>query len=1189
MAVIEIIAANGTRERRTLRKKSALMVGTRESSDIRVAGTDAQPMHCRLAWQQNAWRITAVTLNGVEINGRMEEQAELVVGDVIRVGDTRIVFHEGDSEGTGPTASEPQRDDKTYALSEPLVTKSPDLKPITEENIPLAGIVGEVAARQRMEKASRSARASAESSPPREPAPAPGLPGKPLDALLDSGGTSQQPDDNSLSSDVTIDSADLPAPGPLPTPRIRRSVRPGEENLFRSPVVIGLGTLAAILLIGSVTLYFWTAQARREQALEAAQAAYDSGQFAQAVDLWETFLQTYPGGADTAQVLQQVAQARVEQFLAGAAPDWKRGTDALEKLIAAYKDTPEFRDPSGDLRGYVVKTAGRIAIGAGQAATKLRRAAELEVAHAAARLTELWSSAESPPTDLLRDIDTTLKQARAALTEQSQIDALYKQIDEAATASQLEAAVDAYRELSQRFPAAVALRPTQTRFTTLKSLAEKLCVKSAAETPPSTGQTTVPTRPVSVWLGRRQRLRSDETSTGTGVSGWAGDTLFRLDSVTGDVVWRKSLGGDPPFFPVSIPGRETAWLAYAARTQQLVQLRAASGEPLWSRSYPARPVGPPLFVEGQLYVAADSGRLTQYDAETGESPVDYTFGQKLASSPALAPGDRLLLPADRGLLYILNRRPLALAGIHWLGHGAGSVRAAPLVVRDYVIIVENVAPERGRIRLLKLDSKAPVLKEIASLATEGEVRQTPVLRGKELFVPLYPEGVLAVTLAETDNASALTRRALYRPAQPHFGPVSVLPGPDDQVWMSGSAIRRLILGQSSLEAAKPELGQGQASQPAVHLEESLFMGRRPPFSDAVLFGKVDRRQMVGQWQITLGGGILAISPPQADGSVVVINSVGEQFRVGAAKLTGGGSDLQGAAPLALPEGLTAPLYGTALADGKLAVVCGLPKPTLWLISPESGAVAEAKLSEPATAAPVSMAAGLLLPQPGKLSLLKPTGEKAGDEWLAPLDATQPNACNGLIRLSEGDAVGSFSDGTLARFEIRAQPVTHVAKVTERTAFVATGSRMAWDADGVTVFTRSGSLARLDSRTLETLSERDLGGEPTSIKDGPWVAGDLAIVSPAAGKLRAFKLTEGLAPAWEVDVPGGRPAGTPVKRGDEIVVVTHGGHLVRIAPTDGKIVKSIDLGQEIQSGPFAAGENRLLGGGRDGSLILLPLE
>lgn len=1177
MAEIEIIAADGTRSRRVLRKKSALLVGTRDSNDIKVGGTDAQPMHCRIAWQQNAWRITAVTLDGVEINGRPAEQAELVAGDVVRVGDTRLVFHEagGDPAAAG---AEPAPDVETYPLAPPVPVLTPELKPITADQIPLAGILGDAATRERVEKQARSAKPDAKDKPP-------AIPARPLDRVLDTVDAPKvdpveallngPPDGSSGRAGTTRKSA-------------RRPIRPGEEDLLRSPIVLGLGTLAALLLAGSITLYFWTAQARRAQALEAAQAAYDSAQFSTAVDLWEAFVKDYPGGADTAIVLQKVARARVERFLAGAAPDWKRGTDALEELIANYKDTPEFRDVKGDLREYVVKTSGRIAIGAGQAAAKLRRAAELDIAHAAARLTELWSSAESPPTELLQEIDTTLKQARAALTEQSQIDALYQRIDEAIAASQLNSAADSYRELTQRFPAAVPLRPTQTRFNSLRSLTEKLTVKSAwpeAEPPaPAAGS-----RPVSVWLGRRQRLRSDETSTGSGVAGWAGDTLFRLDDVTGDVVWRQPLGGDPPFFPTPIPGRELSWLVYSTRQQRLIQLRAATGEQRWSHSVSDRPIGVPLHVEGQLYVATTGGRLWQFDAETGEAPGGYSFGLELASPPVLASGDRLVVPADRGLLYILNRRPLGLAGVHWLGHGPGSIRTAPLVVRDYVVIAENLAPEKGRIRLLKLDPKSTAIKEIASLATEGEIRQTPVLRGKELYVPLYPEGILAVTLAETDSANALTRRALYRPAQPHFGPVSILPGPDDQVWMSGSAIRRLILGQSSLEAAKPELGLGRASQPAVHHDDALFVGRQPPHSEAVLFGKVDRRQMVGQWQITLGGGFTAVSPPQPDGALVVVNAAGEQFRVGSAKLTGGGTDIQGTSPLPIPEGLATPLLGTTLADGKLAVVCGLPKPTLWLVNPESGAASEAALAEPPTAAPISLAAGLLVPQPGKLSLLRPTGEKAGDEWMAPLDTTAPLLCQTLIRLSEGDAAALFSDGTLARFEVRAQPLTHVARVTERSAFVADGSLVAHDGEGLSVFTRTNSLARLDSRTLETLAERALEPDPAALRDGPWAAGDLVLVSPALGKLRGYRMTAELPLAWEIDIPGGRPAGPPLPLGNRLLLVTRGGHALTLSAETGAVEKSVDLGQDILVGPFPAGGSRHVAGARDGSLIVLPAE
>jgi outer membrane protein assembly factor BamB len=1192
MADLEIIRPNGTRERLALRKKSALMIGTRDSNDIRIGGDDAGAVHCRIAFQKVCWRVSAVTLNGVEINGQKVEAAELVPGDVIRAGDTRLVFHEDTAAQTvDATPADLADGDAGYNLASPPAPNpreaaSPDLRPITEENLPLAAIVGHKAAKARMEKRGASAIPGA--------VPAPALPPKPVAEVLLASAPVRKPVDQPVSEDEfdnaheersgdRSEKSDSPAdPGKPP----RRLVRPGEEDLARSPLIIGLFSTAVILFAGSITFYFWAAQNRRDQALAEAQTAFDTGQFAQAVTRWEEFLKLYPSASEVPKVLQNVAKARVEQFVSGAAPDWSRANKSLAELITAFKDRPEFRDATGELRGYVVKTAGRIAVGAGQATLRLRRPAEFEEAHVAARLVELWSSVESPPTELLAEIDKTLKAARAALTEQTEIDALLKQIDGSLAAKSLTPSAETFRELLQRFPSSSSLKPIQTRLAAIRRLANELAQRDTA----AQSAQPFPQAPelVSVWLGRRQRLRSDEVSAGTGVPVWVGDTLARVDRVTGDLLWRRPLGESPPFFPQVIPGRETAWLAWSSRTSRLVQLKAETGEVLWSQTLPGRPLGSPLHYEGQLYVSTSGGRLVQIDAETGEQTTALTFGQELAGPPAVAAaGERLVVVGERGLVYVLNRRPLGLAGVHWLGQGPDTIRAEPVVVRDYVLLAENSAPRLGKLRLLKLDSQANTLREIASLSAEGEVRQAPVLRGKELFVPLHPEGVLAVTLAETDDASALTRRALYRSAIPHLGPVSLLPGPDDQVWMAGSAVRRLLLGQAGLEAAKPELGLGQSTQPAVHFDESLFVGRKLPSSDTVLLGRIERRQMVGQWQLSLGGGWAALSTPQADGATVVVNRLGELFRIGAARWDTGGIDLQGIAQLTLPEGLETPLLGRTLADGRLAIACGLPQPLLWVITPESGSIAEAKLAEPPQVAPVGLAVGLCLPLPGKLALITPTGERLGDDWLAPLDGNEPVAWRELIRLSDGEVAGLLADGTLIRFEVRKDPVTHLAKVTERRGLVAPGSPVVLSGDNLAALGPAGQLLWLDARTLETKSEVAGLVTGTALPGGPWVVGDQILVSPDLGRLQTFAAETALRLTWEASLPPEPLSGSPVLHAGRIVITTRNGQLMRLDSSTGEVPPAIDLGRQLVTGPFSITGDRLAVGCADGSFLVLP--
>src|SRR5262249_1088656 len=152
-----------------------------------------------------------------------------------------------------------------------------------------------------------------------------------------------------------------------------------------------------------------------------------------------------------------------------------------------------------------------------------------------------------------------------------------------------------------------------------------------------------------------------------------------------------------------------------------------------------------------------------------------------------------------------------------------------------------------------------------------------------------------------------------------------------QMWMFSTALRRFELTPDSLLPAKQQLALGLASQPLQGLGDSLFVGRRLPYSRAVIFAEADRLQMVVQWQLPLGSGVIGSSGPWAqDGGVLCVTSLGDLFLTSPSKLSRGGFETQAAGQLPVPEGLTESLSATRLGDGRLAVYCGGEEPRLWL-------------------------------------------------------------------------------------------------------------------------------------------------------------------------------------------------------------------------------------------------------------------
>jgi outer membrane protein assembly factor BamB/pSer/pThr/pTyr-binding forkhead associated (FHA) protein len=1207
MAELELLRADGSKQRMRLERRSPLTIGTRESNDIRVEGAEVQPIHCRISWNKTAWRVSAVTLHGVEVNGKLEEVIELVTGDLVRVGNLRLVFMDSREETTntrreptaapgsvklppipgrdnapGDNATIEEREPDAYGLAGSIPSprdENPELKPVTSEAIPLAGIANDRGAQKRRDQADakmaeyRKAEARREAeAPPSPPSAAyPTTRSGPLPGdLLEESVEEERVADEVLASPWV---RDRPA-GVKPASRARR---PGEEEWWRSPWVVGLAVLSVLLAVTSVTLFVWNARTLLERELEAAKGAYETGQYALAVERWEAFLLKHPVASEVPMVRSYLARGRAEQFLSGGSPDWKRGLAALDKLVTEFKNEEEFQNPQGELRTFLVKAAGNVAIGAAQAVVRARRPEDLEFAHAGERLLDLWSPTDSPPTELLNTVKANLLAARNALAEQKEVDALLARIDAALGASGLNAALDGWRELARRFPASANIRTVQARLTKIHDLARALC--QINEDSLAAVKPTPPAPVASLFLGRRTRLRSDEASQNSGVMAWGGDTLFRLDSVSGDVTWRRSLGPNPPFFPVVVPGNPLGWLAWSSRDASLVKLSAATGETLWAQPAESAPIGAPALEEGQFLVAYTDGRLTKYDAETGERLAEARFGQPLSTGPVLSSsGDHVFQPGDRGLVHILTRRPLALVGTFWLGHAAGGVVAEPVAVRDYLALGEIVGPGAGRLRLLKFDATKSSLREIAREEVAGEIRQRPVLRGKHLFVPVFPEGIGVFVLSETDDESALTDGGRYRPDKPHEGPVSILPGPDEQVWMTGSAVRRLVMGARTLEAAKPELPLGLSAQPLQFENDSIYAGKRYPFSRAVQVRRIERAQMLDQYSVTVGAKALATAVA-ADGTVTVVNDLGELFRVAPSRIGQGGNELQGVTPLALPEGLDTPLLATRLGNDRIAVAAGGPNPALWIVKADNGGAEKIPVPSALSAPPVEIEAGLVLPLAGKLLVVSPTGEKRGDEWLAPLGDSPPEAWTSVIRGDDNQIIAARADGMLGRWEWRTDPTPHLALVTHRDDLVVPRSKIARVGDQLAILDREERVVLIDARTLDTAASLATP-EPDCV--GPYALGNQLAIATREGKLVVLGQGDGLVVKWETGVEGPL-AGPPLLDNSAVVVASVSGVVCRYDATTGMRLSRVDMGRMLAFGPEQVGQV-LCVGGSDGGLM-----
>lgn len=114
--------------------------------------------------------------------------------------------------------------------------------------------------------------------------------------------------------------------------------------------------------------------------------------------------------------------------------------------------------------------------------------------------------------------------------------------------------------------------------------------------------------------------------------------------------------------------------SYTAMGDTLKMLDAESGDVLWSRhievknSPGGRPLSPPAYANGRLYLGSVTGELICIDAGTGREEWRYDCGEPIRFQPAVASG-RIYWGTDNGTVYCLEAKdPNADGWLMWGGN-----------------------------------------------------------------------------------------------------------------------------------------------------------------------------------------------------------------------------------------------------------------------------------------------------------------------------------------------------------------------------------------------------------------------------------------------------------------------------------------------------------------------------------------
>lgn len=954
--------------------------------------------------------------------------------------------------------------------------------------------------------------------------------------------------------------------------RLRKALRsqdrhPSDRDPLQSPLVYGLAGITIVLALVGAVFYFMAGRQTTQAAYVVAEQLYQDKKFNTAIVALEKFAADYPEDKSAEQARILAGLAKVDQEIESATPDYPQGVEQLRSFISTRRERPGFEDQ----HSAITDRAGRISSGSAELAGKIFDRAMLDVSKEARGMLLTYSPKESPPDELLKQIDIRTRTSEAQILRHETFVELTKEIDSALSGKSPMKALSLRRDLLARYPDFANDRKV-TGLMASTMAAEKSVIR--AEELQLAAQTAEPPAelPAPASGAFSARSRSDQVSINESIYVLAKDCLYGIDTVTGAPVWRRVVGTDLPFFPILERGTPSLILFDTSR-QELVRVHQHTGKLLWRQPF-AEPIrGRPLLDEKQLYVPTEGGHLYKMELDSGSVVGKLTFSQEVTGPAALRDGQHLVVVGHHEVVYTLSKNPLDCVAVSYLGHGAGSVQAPLLTMGNYVLAIENRG-DNATLRVLSPDTNglgmvdtAKTAGEIAQRTVAGRVLDIPVIRGRDLFVPSSGERVSAFAISDDAGEPPVTTGPVFQTKSQRKSAVFLSTGPERQVWMAGSALRKLQLTPKALTADEKQIASGLASQPNQQLGSTLYNARRRAWTDAVTLTQTDRDEMVSDWQAVIGAKLLAWTLATGDApGVIAISEAGNTFRATLPQLGSSGYTIPAIARLTLSEELTQPLFATALPDGQLAVVSGDPEPKLFIVNRLGQVDRQVPISQSPQLSPVVMGKRIVLPVAGKLQVLRTGTEEAIQDFSLPAGNDAAPVWRDVKAISGASLAALTETGQLALVRHEKTPRAHLAEITRTDLGAPPTGRMGIGDDLVAVPSADHKLS-VFSGTLEPAGTRTFDG---ALTNDVWISGKTVFVDEAGQTLHCIRPGAALDSFLALPLEGSPVAGSPLLRGDELIVAQQNGTIRFVDLKTRETVKTLRTPSVLASGPFVLG-------------------
>lgn len=958
------------------------------------------------------------------------------------------------------------------------------------------------------------------------------------------------------------------------------AARPGQQEVKRSPFVMAMAGVILGLVLLAVVFGVMIASASEERSFTTAMSKLKDRSYPEAEKRFETFLQAYPSGEYVEAARIGLHKSRVLRYTSAdsySVSTVAEGLHEIDEFIRVCRDFEGFAEERDDIRRY----ARRIArVGAIVAKTQ-RRQEPLDNSVAAAKLMTDFAGSDGIPISTADEIRRLQQEAEAAILKQTTLTSALAEIKGHLDAGDTFAALESRQSLIDRYPVLTSDEDVNKMLDDILKREQELTKLEDVGTEASTVENKVVDRKAAS-LTLRTQATVDQVSQGRRVFAVGVDSCYGLDSETGEPLWKRNIGVNPPFMPVAVDASTPALLVYQSLTNELVLLDQSNGSLIWRQAISSRPTGSPIVLEQQIYLTTAAGELWKVSVATGKAIARVIFNQPVVGPPAISrDGKFMVIPGDQSVVYTLSINPLACTAVSYIEHRLGSVEAPILTTGKIMLLCDNDTADKARLRVLDVNESTGVVSVRYTDYVDGQVRDQCRIRGAELFVPSTPQRITAFTVNDEPDANPpISRIGSNQLENASVAPVHLLAGAGGQLWMASQALRKFRLRTNALELSSESAAEGLHLRPIQMMDQNVFVTTNEAYSASIFFTKVDPQSMLGLWRTVVGTNVVAVSPSDNKESMIVVGDFGEVFRVSLQEIKSGGFVLDRISRYDIPDKLQERVGGLTLSDGRVAAFCGGDEPSFWTFT-STGQLEQKWPMLPGgpELQPVALADGVVIAVSGRLHM---TANRRGrvEDYRAAEAVGKQASWKSLVALSDKQVLAINSQNEAIRVEYRESPGPHLFEVSKTPLQQAVEVTPAVSGELLFLATAEGNLQAVATTTLEQLGQVSLGGVAN---DSPVVSGNRVFVQVARRELKVFASDASLQQTASIPLNGSFLVGPPVAvNGGGFVGCFSDGRVLLLDQDGNATGKQILLGQAAQKGPFIIGGS-LVVIGVDGSL------